>query len=68
MEGLTAERRSKVMKCWRAEVKPLVQQFSAEGEDFDAAAFEQLLTDHFDDVWNRKKTEWAKKKRGKQTD
>lgn len=56
------------MKCWRAEVKPLVQQFSAEGEDFDAAAFEQLLTDHFDDVWNRKKTEWAKKKRGKQTD
>lgn len=68
VEGLTAERRSKVMKCWRAEVKPLVQQFSAEGEDFDAAAFEQLLTDHFDDVWNRKKTEWAKKKRGKQTD
>lgn len=69
--GLSAERRANILKIWRKEVKPLVQEATDHPETFDEEAFDARLCEIFDRVRQeeaaaeRRRQEEAAKKRGR---
>lgn len=70
--GMTTERRASILKIWRKEVKPLVQEATDHQETFDEEAFDARLCEIFDRVRQeeaaaeRRRQEEANKKRGRQ--
>ena len=48
--GMTTERRASILKIWRKEVKPLVQEATDHPETFDEEAFDAQLCEIFDRV------------------
>ena len=48
--GMTTERRASILKIWRKEVKPLVQEATDHPEAFDEEAFDGQLCKIFDRV------------------
>ena len=69
--GMTTERRASILKIWRKEVKPLVQEATDHPETFDEEAFDAQLCEIFDKVRQeeaaaeRRRQEEAAKKRGR---
>ncbi len=67
--GMTTERRASILKIWRKEVKPLVQEATDHPEAFDEEAFDAQLCKIFDRVRQeeaaaeRRRQEEASKKR-----
>ena len=70
--GMTTERRASILKIWRKEVKPLVQEATDHPETFDEESFDARLCTIFDRVRQeeaaaeRRRQEGAVKKRGRQ--
>ena len=70
--GMTTERRASILKIWRKEVKPLVQEATDHPETFDEEAFDAQLCEIFDRVRQeeaaaeRHRQAEAAKKRGRQ--
>lgn len=70
--GMTTERRASILKIWRKEVKPLVQEATDHPETFDEEAFDARLCEIFDWIRQeeaaaeRRRQEEAAKKRGRQ--
>ena len=69
--GMTTERRASILKIWRKEVKPLVQEASDHPENFNEEAFDAQLCEIFYRVRQeqaaaeRRRKEEAAKKRGR---
>ena len=61
--GMTTERRASILKIWRKEVKPLVQEATDHPETFDEEAFDAQLCEIFNRV---RQEEAAAERRGQE--